>query len=103
VFEGERSVLPRRGLLLKISFHGGNDSVNFMVDIALHGRRLEYPASIFRPLLEVVGVALQVLDFDHSLVRIIIPAEYSLITRVREPKINECIRVALGGRIKVDV
>jgi len=49
------------------------------LDIALHGRRLE-----------VVGVALQVLDFDHSLVRIIIPAEYSLITRVREPKSVFC-------------
>jgi hypothetical protein len=43
------------------------------LDIALHGRRLE-----------VVRVALQVLDVYYSLVRRIIPAEYSLIARLRE-------------------
>lgn len=73
------------------SFYSGNNGVNFTLDIALHRRRLEYPASIFRPFLEVMGVALKVLDFEYARVRIIIPAKYSLIARVGEPKINQCI------------
>lgn len=99
---GERGKGEGR-LFPKIRFHGSDDNVNLMLDIATHGRRLKYPSTILRPLLEVVRVAFQLLDCNHPLVRIIIPAEHSLIARVRKPKINECIRVALGSRIKVDV
>jgi hypothetical protein len=93
----------RRKLLLKISSHDGDDSVHFLLDIAPQGRGFEDPTSVFCPPLEVMGVALQFLDFDHALVRIIIPAEEPLITGVGKPEINECIRVAPGRRIVVDV
>jgi len=75
--EGER-IWEKRGkekLVLKISFYEGNDRVNFMLDIALHGRSLEHPTPVFGSPLEVMGIALQLLDFSHPLMRIIVPAE----------------------------
>jgi hypothetical protein len=92
-----------RKFLLEIGSHDGNDGVHFVLDIAPPGRGLEDPTSVLRPPLEVMGVALQFLDFDHAFVRIIIPAEEPFVTGVRKPEINEGIRIALGRRVVVDV
>jgi hypothetical protein len=92
-----------KSLLTEIGSHEGNDDINFVLDIATHGRGFEHPTSTLRPPLEVMRIALQSLDFDYAFVRIIIPAEEPLVAGVGKPEINECVRIALGRRVVVDV
>jgi len=75
-------------LLLKIGFHNSSDSIDVALDVATHGGILEDPTSIFRSPLEVMGVTLQLLDFNHTFMRIVIPAKQPLIAGVRESKID---------------
>jgi len=83
-------------LPVEVGSQRGSDGVNFVLDIPPHRRHCEDPTPVFRPSLEMVGVAIQLLQLSHPFVRVVIPAEEPLVARVRKLQVNEGVGVALG-------
>jgi hypothetical protein len=79
-----------------MGFHRGNDCVNLVLDITSHRRGLKDPASIFRPSVKVVRMTFESRNLGYALVRVIVPTKEPFVARVREPEIDERIRIAVG-------